>query len=147
MAALSGMIRIARKNVRITICSMKDFPEEKGVMRLYRKGIYSAWAHIGPKKSSQFNSNGYVVNEPGNKISHIITVTYRPDIEISNAAWIYHERQKSAPQWFRIISILQKHRTWEFSCRLYEKSDQVIHPVKEAPNALQAIPLPANVNL
>lgn len=123
------MVSIASRKSKVVLCSMKDISEEGGVMRLFRKGVLSAWAEIKNSKPSRFSHEGYVVEERSDKVSHIITMKYRHDIDITDSAWIYHERLKSPPRWFRIISVSEDGIDFVFSVRLYENSFEASPPI------------------
>lgn len=140
-------IRIKDRNARLKLCSIKDLVDKQPDYKFYRKGIYDGWGNVFPKQPSQFSSGGYAINAEGNNVTHLITMNYRSDIDVTNAAWIYQERLKSTPIWYRIISYVQKGRIWEFSCRIFEKSDDAIEPITNIPKEVSPVQLPENVKL
>lgn len=142
-------MRIQDFRHRITLCSMEDVVVDGSEMRLTRKGIYSAWAYIAPKRGSMFGKSGYVIQEKRDSQSHNIIIRYRPDIEFSSAAWIHDQRLKSAPRWFKILGYQNKDEASEyfiFSVRLVEQGDFASPPVEEKSNP-HAMPLPNGVRL
>ena len=143
MASLPAGVamRIKDKSSRVKLCSLKDFADKDENYHFYRQGIYEAWANIKAVKASRFNRDGYVVNERGDNVSHIITMKYRPDIEITDAAWIYHMRQLSAPIWYRIVQVSEDSNCFKFLCRLFEKGDNALAPLEKAPSGFTPVPM------
>ena len=140
---------LASKKNRVIICSMKDIITDHGQMRLYRKGIIEGWAKITLKKASRFSRDGYTVDQSSSAITHKICMSYNPDILISEAAWIYDRRLKSAPRWFKIINVYDDSYNWYFECQIRENSDDAVNPVEKMPDTdmPQPLPLPEGVQL
>jgi head-tail adaptor len=137
---------------RITLCSASDVVTEGGTMVLSRVAAWDAWAHIEESRGSFFSRDGYAVKEQRDQRSHKICIRYRTDKEISGAAWIYEQRAKSSPRWFKVLSVCDKGemgRFWQLECRLVERSDDVVKPVEAKPDdvTLQGMALPEGVTL
>lgn len=128
---MAKMITISDLKHRLVVCSMDDvIMSATGTYQLARKGIYTGWADITPKTPSTFAVNGFTVKESRDKPTHEITMRFRPDVEISSAAWLYEERRISAPRWFKITQVIEKDPWFCFYCRLVERSDDATPPVE-----------------
>lgn len=126
---------IAKLRHRLVLCSQKDVVDD-GTLHLKRAGVMSMWAAIEPKKASTFTPQGAASQENRSTRTHCITTRYHRDIDISNLAWLYEERRKSAPRWFKILSVVQTEKAgseyFMFDCRLVERSDNAPAPAAES---------------
>jgi head-tail adaptor len=93
---------ISSFNREIEICSSKDQFDSAGNVFLSRKSIYKTWASIEAKKASSFSANGAALSVGAR--THIVTVLNRVDIELTNAAWVYHKPLISPPAWYKVLS-------------------------------------------
>jgi hypothetical protein len=137
---------IANLRHRVTICRQDDIIMDGTDMRLNREGVWQAWADIEAKRASTFSPQGMSMMDNRNQRSHIITARYRDDTNISAMAWIYEERIKSSPRWFKILSVNQTEckgsQFFNFDCRVVERSDTAAKPTHSP-----AMPLPEGVRL
>lgn len=140
------MRAIADRSHRVTICSGQDVVNEAGELRLTRVGAWDCWASIVARRPSAFSAAGYAIKEPRESASHEIAIRYRTDKLISAGAWVYEARRKSAPRWFKVLSIRQEGEELILSCRLIERSDEALAPVESAA-ALGPAALPPGVRL
>lgn len=124
---------IATLRHRVTLCSQKDVVTTDGVLKLNRTVVDRMWAMIDEKAASHFSPNGAVVGKQ-DKRTHVILIRYRPDLNISNMAWIYEERRKSSPRWFKILRVGQSEKSGtpfsKFEVRLVERSDDIPTPIE-----------------
>lgn len=121
-------LAIAERTHKLLVCSAADVVVTSDTIVLEKKGIYSGWAKVVPKKPSTYAPQGMTVEEPTDKPTHEITMNYRPDVEITSAAWLYEARLKSPPRWFKILSVMEKGDMFVFSCRLTERGDNAPKP-------------------
>lgn len=99
-------------------------------MRLAREEIMLTWAQIEVRRGSFIGVSGYSIDQDLEKRTHLITIRYRTDLEITSAAWIYEKRLKSAPRWYKVIEILNDDSEFvDIWCRLVEQSDHATPPV------------------
>lgn len=137
--------KIADMIHRVVICTAKDVIVSGSQIELSRELAFDTWAAITPHRGSLFGADGSAIKEDRERQSHIIKIRYRDDREISAKAWIYEQRLKSSPRWFKILDVKdvdEVQRYWEFSVRLVERSDSAIQP-----SSALAVPLPAGVKL
>ena len=121
---------------RVALCTMNDVVDEGGTMRLAREIVTLTWAQIEARRGSFIAVSGYTIDDPLEKRTHLITVRYRTDLEITSAAWIFEKRLKSAPRWYKVIEILNDHSEFvSIWCRLVEQSDTVTSPVAKMTGA------------
>ena len=117
---------------RLILCRQEDVVSSENGLELKRAGITSVLAGITEKLGSPFTKHG-AAHLDGEKRSHIITIRYRPSINLSEMAWLYEERRKSSPRWFKVISIGQTEDCstpyWKINALLVERSDQAAKPV------------------
>lgn len=115
---------------KVALCTMNDVVDEGGTMRLKREEVLLTWAQIEAKRGAYISVAGYTIDDALDKRTHLITVRYRVDLEITSAAWIFEKRLKSAPRWYKVIEILNDHSEFvSIWCRLAEQSDTVTPPV------------------
>lgn len=122
-------ISIADLKHRVNLCTMNDVVTDGEGMRLTRTDVFGAWAAIEAKRGSMYAKSGVVIEESREVQSHLITIRYRYDFEISSAAWIYEEPCKSPPRWYKVLAVKEASCDWwVLSCRIVEKSDFVSQP-------------------
>jgi head-tail adaptor len=131
---MKSKISVAALRHRISLCTMQDVVVDGDEMRLTRKEVFGAWAAIETKRGSMFATGGVVIQEAQDVQSHLITIRYRYDYTISSAAWVFEQRLKSEPRWYKILSVKDTtSEWWVLSCRLVEKSDLVSQPQPDTP--------------
>lgn len=141
------MIRASDKKHRVVVCAAKDFVNDAAGLVTFRQGAYEGWAAIIAKKPSQFSRDGFNVDESKAK-THDIFMSYRHDVDITVAAWIYDKRMKSPSRWFKVLAIEDDGINFKFSCRIDEASEGAMEPVADAKAKIgQASALPDNVLL
>jgi head-tail adaptor len=115
---------------KVALCTMNDIVDEGGTMRLAREIVTLTWAQIEARRGIFIGASGYTIDDALEKRTHLITVRYRTDLEITSAAWIYEARLKSAPRWYKVIEILNDNSEFvSIWCRLAEQSDTATPPV------------------
>jgi len=115
---------------------MNDVVDENGTMRLAREIVTLTWAQVEARRGAFVAVSGYTIDDPLEKKTHLITLRYRTDLEITSAAWIYEARLKSAPRWYKVIEILNDNSEFvSIWCRLVEQSDTVTPPVAKIAGA------------
>lgn len=126
---MTSKLSIAALKHRVQLCTMNDVVIEGEGMRLTRTDVFGAWAAIDAKRGSMYAPGGVVIEENREVQSHLITIRYRYDFEISSAAWIFEEPLKSPPRWYKILAVKEATcEWWVLSCRIVEKSDFVSKP-------------------
>lgn len=126
-------MNIAKLSHKVVLCSQDDVISADGVMTLSRKDVVKTWAAIVAKSGSLFSA-GYSVAEPREKFTHLISMRENTSIVITATAWIYEERLKSPPRWYKVLDIADKDDNGRFivmKCRLVEKSDDAIKPTTD----------------
>lgn len=130
---------IAELKHKFTVCSQSDVVLVSGDLALSRTGLYEGWGSLEFSRGSFFAKNGAAVEESRNSPSATIRMRYRPDVLISSGAWIYEKRLKSAPRWFKILSVVEDDcNFFVFKVRLVERGDDVLEPKTEADQAPNA---------
>lgn len=120
---------IADLKHRFTVCSQSDVVLIGGDLSLSRTGLYEGWGSLEFSRGSFFAKNGAAVEESRNSPNATIRMRYRTDILISSGAWIYEARLKSAPRWFKILSVVEDDcNFFVFKVRLVERGDDVLEP-------------------
>ena len=126
--------RIAKKfKHRLAVCRQEDVVV--GSELVYAKQqIYTGWAYIERRRAGTFSAQDQAVYAEKDQRTHFIRMRYRPDVLISTAAWLYEERLKSPPRWFKILFSGDEHedsRYFYFECKLMERGDDVISPLDQ----------------
>ena len=106
---------------------MKDVVLEGDAMTLSREAVVFTWANIVHQwnQPSFLGAAGYAVKELAERPTHLITVRYGLQLEYSSAAWVYEQRLKSPPRWYKIVGFSEQERWVMLHCHLVEKSDKV----------------------
>lgn len=128
------MLSIASLNHRVAICTSTDVVISSGTITIAREDVYHAWAKIENKQSSSFSREGFSIQQPLNRQTHLITIRYRRDIDISAMAWLYEERLQSGARWFKVLGVKDQDSSAQFitlSCRLVERGDDLVPPTTE----------------
>jgi head-tail adaptor len=120
---------------RVILCSARENVTE-GRLLLERSGVYEAWAAIKQVKDWQRSREGapFQLAEP--TATHKICMRYNHTVALSVGAWLFEERQLSAPRWFKIIGVdtyENRGMFWKLMCRIAEESDDASHPTAERP--------------
>ena len=95
-----------------------------------RHGVLTVRAKIVEKQKYNKTSGGFV--DDSVKQTHEITIRYDPNVVLTNYSWIYEERRKSQPRWFKVLEqgITEgggsKYRC--LKCQLYEEADEAERP-------------------
>lgn len=126
---------IAALRHKVRLCSQSDVITTEGGMQLRRKGVWSAWAGIEAKKASMFSREGAAMKESRDAHTHVGTLRYRDDLNISALAWLYEERLKSSPRWFKVLAVNQTEQggtpCFMLDLRLVERGDDIARPIEE----------------
>lgn len=136
---------IADFNHRIFICTSRVDVVGDSNIELQRAIVFDTWAHIQPKKRSTFSRDGYAVMDDANRVTHRITIPWRPDIDYSVSAWIYEELLMGSPKWFKIIgeAMSEDGQYSEIDALLYERSSSAVKPsddLQQKPFAATQLP-------
>lgn len=139
---------IAKLRHRLLLCSQADIVTD-GDWHVKREGVLNMWAAIEVKAASRWTPNGAAIDKRNSR-THIITTRRHPELNVSVLAWLYEERLKSAPRWFKILSVNETEQKGTqylmFNVRLTERDDRVATPEAEEPDH-QMSPLPDGVAL
>lgn len=126
---MKSKLSIADLCHRVKLCTMADVVKEDDGLRLTRNEVFGAWAAVEAKRGSMYAKDGVVIEESREVQSHLITIRYRYDFEISSAAWVFEEPRKSPPRWYKVLAVKEASSDWwVLSCRIVEKSDFVSQP-------------------
>jgi len=122
---------------KVALCSMNDVVEQNGVMSLTKVDAFRCWARIDLITTSLFSKDGFSVGENKEKRSHRIVIRGRTGTLISSAAWVYQEKLKSQPVWYKVLGTGDVHGDGRFTfldVRIFEVSDNASRPMKQVPN-------------
>lgn len=125
---MAARYTIADFKHRLIVCSVDDVVTSPESISLVKKGMYAGNAVIEPKRSQTFAANGTTFQDKEQQVSHKIVMNYRHDVNISNAAWLYEQRRKSSPRWFKVIRVTEDCDYFVLDCRLTERSDAAAQP-------------------
>lgn len=143
-------IGLASFRHRVLLCSQKDVVIEDATLRLRREGVAEFWAKIEPKKATEFTVHGMASKDTRNRRTHVITLRYRYDLNLSDMAWVYEARVRSSPRWYKVLNVEEiensRGQFWNLECRLVERSDDLVEPTEAATGGVVQ-PLPSGVEL
>jgi hypothetical protein len=130
---------IASLRHRVALCSMRDVVEQGGSMELTRKEVAKCWAAIEPfRHQPNFMSPaGFAILTPETRQTHTIVVRAALGLDYTSAAWVYEERLKSPPRWYKVLGFTEQGAFVELAAHLVEKSDAAQAPKGDL-NAIQS---------
>lgn len=127
-------IRVTARDLKhiVMLCTSNDVVTDDGKLILIRENVVTTWMKIEVKAASSFSRAGYNLDENTNKQTHIATMRFRRDFDISTAAWIYEERLQSGARWFKIIGVKEEDgKFMVLALHLVERGDNLVEPVAE----------------
>jgi hypothetical protein len=115
---------------RVALCSMRDVVNEKGHMELSRTMVTRQWAEITGQwhLPSFLGVRGYAIKEEADRVTHHVTIRSSACLDITSAAWVYEERRKGMPRWYKVLGFFEKDNWLTMPCHLVEKSDEAQPP-------------------
>lgn len=122
----------------VALCSEKDVVAGPASIEILRPPVFEARAAIEPKRGQTWSRLGVVAHDETERPSHEITIRFRPDVDITKAAWLYEERLQSGRRWFKILDhydVGERARFWCLSCRLVERGVAVPGPTEPSAGA------------
>lgn len=140
---------IADFSHRIIICTSR-VDVEGDLTLLKRATVFDTWAKIETKKRSTFSREGYAVLDDANRVTHRITIPWRPDIDYSVSAWIYEELLMGSPKWYKILAdaMSDDGQYTVFDALLYQRSQKITEPADTLkPKDFVATALPDGIKL
>lgn len=90
---------------RVALCSAKDVVTDTGSLVITREDVLETWAKIESRVESQFNKQGDNLDAKRTPRTHVITIRFRRDIDVTSTAWIYEARAQSGARWFKVLGI------------------------------------------
>lgn len=140
---------IADFNHRIFICTSRvDVVGDETLLK--RATVFDTWAQIETKKRSTFSRQGFAVLDDANRVTHRITINWRPDIDYSVSGWIYEELLMGSPKWYKILAdaMSDDGQYTVFDALLYQRSEQITEPADDIkPNGFKPTELPSGIKL
>jgi head-tail adaptor len=122
--------KISDLKFRVALCSSSDVVESGGIITLTRTAIAKVWAAIyaQPHIPSFISREGYAIKETADRYTHKITVRYKVDLDITSAAWVYEERLKSPPRWYKVLGFYDNDNWINLQTHLVERSVNATEP-------------------
>ena len=95
---------------RVALCTMNDVVLEGDAMTLSREVVTFTWASITHQwnQPSFIGKEGYAVKELRDRPTHLITVRYGLQLDYTSAAWVYEQRLKSPPRWYKVVGFAEQ---------------------------------------
>jgi hypothetical protein len=118
-------LKIHEFRYRVQICTALDVTEDgKGGIAISRVPAAKMWAKVYalPHLPSFLSPMGFYVKEKADRVTHWITLRYKADIDFTSAAWIYEERLKSPPRWYKVLGFYDNLPWVVLHCHLVERS-------------------------
>jgi hypothetical protein len=124
-------IKISDLMHRIALCSMQDVVQDNGTMALTRKAVTWIWARIDPalNLNSFMSQEGYSFRNPVTQATHRVIIRAHSGLEITSAAWVYEQRRKSPPRWYKCLGFTESDAWILIPTHLMERSDNATPPV------------------
>ena len=99
-------------------------------MALSRREVAQFWTRIENYRNHTdfIPPGGYVILDPHQHQSHVVTILAQLGLDITSAAWVFEARRKSPPRWFKILGFAERGNWIELSVHLVDKSEQAQPP-------------------
>lgn len=138
------MLKISDLRHRVYLCTQRDVVKD-GCISVDRHSVMCVRAKVVEKQKYSKTSQGFV--DDGAKQTHEIMFRYDPNVVLTNYSWIYEERRKSQPRWFKVLEQGMTEGSGSryrcLKCQLYEENDET-----PAPKGLDlAEPMPEGFSL
>ena len=124
-------VRITDLNSRVSLCTAYDVVENESTITLRRAPVATCWAkiyalpHLPSFIGGQF---GYAVKETAERITHWITLRAGIGLDFTSSAWVYEERRKSPPRWYKMLGFYDNGNWVVLHCHLVERSINAVPP-------------------
>lgn len=118
---------------------MHDVVDKNGQMQLVRETVTWLWAQVDAALNlpSFISPMGYSFHESRDAwATHRVILRAASGLEVTSAAWVYEQRLKSSPRWYKILGFTESDAWLLLNTHLIERSDKATPPV----NILQAEP-------
>jgi hypothetical protein len=126
------MTKISELRHRVALCTSADVITVDGGLTLTRTPIVWCWAAVWHWKnlpSFISRQSGHAIVEGAARQTHTITVRAGLALDYTSAAWVYEERRKGQPRWYKILGFTDGDGPWiELAAKLMEKSDTAVAP-------------------
>ena len=109
---------------RIALCTASDVVIDGQTMEIRREAVRWTWANIEHQThlSSFLSRVGYAVQEQAARPTHRIRVRAGHDLDYAATAWVYEERLKSPPRWYKFLGFVEECDWVMLECHLQESS-------------------------
>jgi hypothetical protein len=124
---------------------MEDVVEKNGYMTLARRPVLWTWAMIDAALNiaSFLTPYGYSYKESRDAWrTHRILIRAQTGLLLTSTAWIYEERRKTSPRWYKLLDVTESDNWIFILSHLIERSDKA-----QPPLAHPLLPQPSNVEL
>src|SRR5262245_60599033 len=129
---------------RVALCTMQDVVEQNGVMTLARKPVQWIWAQVDAALNlPSFQVPTGYSKDPSRDAwgTHRIIIRAASYIEPTSTAWVYEERRKTSPRWYKSLGYTESDNWIILITHLYERSPDALppiaHPFKAQPSAVK----------
>src|SRR5262245_15057153 len=122
--------KIATLTHWVALCTMEDVVDNNGQMELTRRPVTWLWAEITMQWNlpSFIGRNGYAIQETQDRSTHHISIRAGSGLIVTSAAWVYEERRKSPPRWYKVIGFGEADEYIVLTTHLLEMSDKAQPP-------------------
>jgi len=127
---------------RVALCTQKDIVVDGSTMELRRESVVWTWARVRSHYGlpSIVARSGYTIfNAEGKNTiaTHAISIRAGIGVDITAMAFVYEERRKSMPRWYKVLGFSETDDYLTLPVRMIEKSDAALPPVNNNPLVAQ----------
>lgn len=117
--------RIADLKYRVALCTANDIVVDGQTMEIRRETVKWTWAAIEhmTNMSSFLSRAGYAALENAARPTHRIRVRTGHELDYSATAWVYEQRLKSPPRWYKFLGFVEEGCFTMLECHLQERND------------------------
>jgi hypothetical protein len=135
-------LRIADLKHRVALCTASDVVVDGSTMDIRRETVKWAWAAIEHQThmSSFLSRAGYAALENAARPTHRIRVRTGLELDYSATAWVYEQRLKSPPRWYKFLGFVEEGCFTLLECHLQERNDDARPsdgPLAPAPQSVE----------
>ena len=125
-------VKISDLKNRIALCTMHDVVDKDGTLLLRREVKARCWAFVDVQWNlpSFISPQGYAIFENPERPTHQITLRAAVGLDITSTAWVYEERLKGAPRWYKVLGFVDDGPWLTLTCHLVERGHTATPPAE-----------------
>lgn len=113
---------------RVALCTMHDVVAKDGKMTFLRVPVQFIWAQVDAALNLPvfMTAGGYSYKESQDAwYSHRVIIRSQSHIEASCMAWVYEEKRKTSPRWYKLLGFTESDNYTLLITHLVERAEDM----------------------